>query len=340
MKTVWKTHEANIRLQEKFSNELGITPLFAQILLNRDIRTVEEAQEFLFLGLDACPDPFIMKDMDRGVDRVKKAIENKEKILIYGDYDVDGVTSTAILAKTMESLGADFETFIPNRLEDGYGLNIRAVARARDHGVKLIITVDCGINSVKEVECANDYGIDVIITDHHEVKDDQRPLAYATIDPHQPECEYPFNFLAGVGVAYKFARALMKGRENEVDDHLDLVALGTIADVVLLKGENRILAKSGLKKLRNTTKPGIKALMEIAYVNPERLTCRQIGFALAPRINAMGRVGSANVALDLLMCTDESEARELACTLDRENRNRQKIQADIVKDALAKAKEE
>lgn len=336
----WKTCEPNTRLQKVLSDSLGISPVFAQVLLNRNIRTPEQAQDFLFGMLSSCHDPFLMKDMEKGVARIRKAIDKKEKMLIYGDYDVDGVTSTALLSDIFDRLGANYETFIPNRLEDGYGLNIRAVARARDHGVKLIVTVDCGINSTEEIECANNYGIDVIVTDHHEVKGDSRPPAYAIIDPHQPDCGYPFKFLAGVGVAYKLARALMKGQEEIVDQHLDLVALGSVADIVPLSGENRILAKSGLKKLRQAEKPGLRALMDVAGVDPEKLTCRHIGFALGPRINAMGRVGSANIALDLLRCADAREARELASVLDRENKNRQNIQKDILKDALARVKEE
>ncbi len=339
-KMIWKTYEANPRLQKTLTDRLGVSDIFAQVLLNRGLRTTSDAEEFLFGGLSSCGDPFLMKDMEKAVSRIKKAVEKKEKILIYGDYDVDGVTSTALLADIFQRLGANYETFIPNRLEEGYGLNIRAVALARDHGVKLIVTVDCGINSRDEVECANSYGIDVIVTDHHEVKGKKRPPAFAIVDPHQGECGYPFKYLAGVGVAYKLARALMKGDEKVVDKHLDLVALGTIADIVPLKGENRILAKNGLKKLKMTDKPGIKALMDVAGVKADMLTCRHIGFALAPRINAMGRVGSANVALDLLMCKNEKEAHEIARILDRENRNRQNIEKDILKDALRRAKEE
>ena len=336
----WKVYAANPRIQKTLSDVLGISPVFAQFLVNRDIKTPEMAQDFLFGELSSCNDPFLMKDMDRAVSRIKTAIEKNEKILIYGDYDVDGVTSTALLADIFSRMGAKYETFIPNRLEDGYGLNIRAVAVAREKDVKLIVTVDCGINSVAEVECANNYGIDVVITDHHEVKDGEHPSAYAIVDPHQPDCAYPFKYLAGVGVAYKLARALMKGQEDIVDQHLDIVALGTIADIVPLKGENRILAKDGLKKLKTTDKPGIKALMDVARVAQEKLTCRHIGFALGPRINAMGRVGSANVALDLLMCKDATEARMIAARLDKENKNRQSIEKDILKEAVARVREE
>lgn len=337
---IWKICDLNPRLQEVLSKALGVSPFFAQLLLNREIKTPEVAQDFLFGSMDSCHDPFLMKDMEKGVNRIHKAIEKQEKILIYGDYDVDGVTSTALLADVLKKLGANCETFIPNRLEDGYGMNVRAVAKARERGVNLIITVDCGINSVKEVECANSYGIDVIITDHHEVKDDERPPAFATIDPHQPECAYPFNFLAGVGVAYKLARALAKGNEGLADKHLDLVALGTIADIAPLNGENRILTKNGLKQLQRTDKPGLRALMDVARVEPENLTCRSIGFGLAPRINAMGRVGSANIALELLLTTDEEKAVEMARTLDAENKNRQAIEKGILQSALARVRDE
>jgi len=340
MKAVWKIRDANTRLQDTLSEALGVTPVFAQLLLNRNIRTPEQAKEFLFGDLGACHDPFLMKDMDRAVERIGRAIEAREKILVYGDFDVDGVTSTALLYSVLRDLGADCETFIPNRLEEGYGLNIRAVARAREHGVKLLITVDCGINSVEEVKCARDHGIDVIVTDHHEVKEGRHPAAYAVIDPHQPECKYPFKYLAGVAVAYKLARALAKGREEIADRHLDLVALGTIADVVPLNGENRILAKSGLKKLKNTEKAGLLALMDVAGVEPDKITCRHIGFALGPRINAMGRVGSANGALELILSDDRSLAAEMARTLDRENRNRQAIEKDIAEQARQRVKDE
>lgn len=340
MSAAWKVRDANVRLQETLSEALGVTPVFAQLLLNRNIRTPEQAKEFLFGDLESCHDPFLMKDMDRAVERIGRAIEAREKILVYGDFDVDGVTSTALLSSVLRDLGADCETFIPNRLEDGYGLNIRAVARAHKHGVKLLVTVDCGINSVEEVKCAKDHGIDVIVTDHHEVKGDSRPDAYAVIDPHQPECKYPFKCLAGVAVAYKLARALTKGREEIADKHLDLVALGTIADVVPLEGENRILAKSGLKKLKNTKKAGLLALMDVAGVEPEKVTCRHIGFALGPRINAMGRVGSADGALDLILSDDREKAAEMARTLDKENLNRRAIEKDIAEQASQRVKDE
>lgn len=277
--------------------------------------------------------------MARGVQRVEKAVQKKEKILIYGDYDVDGVTSSALLADVFEKLGANFEVFIPNRLEEGYGLDTGAILKFAEKGVNLIVTVDCGINSSEEVREANVCGIDVIITDHHEVRG-PRPAAFAAINPHQDACRYPFEQLAGVGVAYKFARALMKGREDAVDDHLDMVALGTVADIVPLNGENRILVKKGLKRLRRTTKPGLKALMEVSGLDPEKLNSRHIGFVLGPRINAMGRLGTAEVALDLLLCKDARKARELAAILEKENRRRRDIEKDVLDQAVLKAEKE
>ncbi|MFH1837603.1 MAG: single-stranded-DNA-specific exonuclease RecJ [Candidatus Omnitrophota bacterium] len=336
-----KIHNTNLRLQGILSESLGVTPLFAQLLINRGVTTPGKAQTFLFGDLSSCHDPFLMKDMDKAVHRIKRAITNGEKILIYGDYDVDGVTSVALLSEVFNDLGADHETFIPDRIEDGYSLNMQAVRSAFDNNIKLIVTVDCGITSLAEVEYAASCGIDVIITDHHEEQPESRPLsAYALVDPHQADCGYPFKHLAGVGVAYKLARALMKGDESSVDKHLDLVALGTIADVMPLVGENRILAKEGLKHLRKSIKPGIRSLIEVSGVEQESLTCRHIGFSLGPRINAMGRIGSAGIALELLLCKDKQSSWELACRLDKENKNRQGIQKNILKQALDKVEAE
>ncbi|MFH1797879.1 MAG: single-stranded-DNA-specific exonuclease RecJ [Candidatus Omnitrophota bacterium] len=336
----WEVYEPNPRLQKVLAESLGVSAACAQILTNRGLTSPEAARDFLFGGLFSCVDPFLMKDMASAVERIHAAVKKSEKILIYGDYDVDGVTSTALLADIFAQLGAEYETFIPNRIDEGYGLNENAVVSASERGIKLIVTVDCGISAVREVERANELGIDVIITDHHEVKGGNLPPAYAIIDPHQADCGYPFNYLAGVGVAYKLARALMKGREYIVEEHLDLVALGTIADIVPLNGENRVLTKSGLLKLKNSKRPGLKALMDLAGIDSEKITSRYIGFALAPRINAMGRVGSADVSLELLTCKCQKRAGEIAQILDRENKNRQAIEKDILKQALARAKDE
>ncbi|KJJ84646.1 single-stranded-DNA-specific exonuclease RecJ [Candidatus Omnitrophus magneticus] len=272
--------------------------------------------------------------MDKAVERIKKALAKKEKMLIYGDFDVDGVTSLALLSLVFKEIGAVFETFIPNRLEDGYGLNISAVNLAKEKGVKLLITVDCGINSFKEVEYANSIGLDVIITDHHEVRTGNIPPALAVVNTHQPACSYPYKNLAGVAVAYKLARGLLRGKEEKVDEHLDLVALGTIADVAPLTGENRILVKEGLKKLSSANKYGIKALMDVAKIKSESLNSRHVAFILAPRINAMGRMGAADLALELLVCKDKNRAYELAEILEKENRNRQNIEKALFAKAI------
>lgn len=340
MSKIWKHYTPDMRLQKNLSDSLGISSVCAQILVNRGVRTLEQAQSFLFGDLSSCHDPFLMKDMAIGVDRVKEAISKSEKILIYGDYDVDGVTSTAILTDVLRTMGADCEAFIPNRMEDGYGLNIRTIALARDRGVNLIITVDCGINSYDEVKCARDYGIDVIITDHHVAQAEKHPPAVAVIDPHQETCEYPFKFLAGVGVAYKFAKAILGDDGHIADKHLDLVALGTIADVVPVNDENRVMVKEGLKRLRFTDKPGLRALIDIARVTQETISCRDIAFGLGPRINAMGRIGSAEVALNLLLSTETSEAIKLAKIMDDGNKNRQGVEKEILKKAVARVKDE
>lgn len=333
MKKVWKIYETNPRLREAIASELGVSPLLAQILVNRNIRTPEDAHFFLFGDLSSCHDPFLFKDMDKAVARIQKAVQGKEKILIYGDYDVDGITSIALLFFILCKMGACVETFIPNRLEEGYGLNLRAVELAREKGVSLLITVDCGINSLKEVEYANECGIDVIVTDHHEIREDILPSAFAIIDAHQKDCGYPFKGLAGVGVVYKLARALMGGSGKEAEQYLDLVALGTIADIAPLNGENRILVKAGLKELRKTKNTGLAALMEVAGIDPAGVNSRHVGFILGPRINAMGRVGAADTALELFLCGEEHKALDIAKILDRENRNRQAIEKDLLASA-------
>jgi single-stranded-DNA-specific exonuclease len=335
----WNVLEPNVRLQQSISSAVGLSPLFAQLLVNRGIRTPGDAEEFLFGDISSCHDPYLMKDMEKSVLRIIEAVNKKEKILIYGDYDVDGVTSTALLSYTMMKIGADFSSFIPHRQDDGYGLNIDAIKRFKENRGKLIITVDCGISAIEEVKFANELAIDIIITDHHEINGDRLPAAYSIINTHQTDCEYPFKGLAGVGMAYKLARALLPGRENEIDEHLDLVALGTVADIAPVVGENRILTKLGLRKMQSAPKTGLKALMDVAGVDPEKITCRHIGFMLGPRINAIGRVGSARIAVELLLTDDADEAVRIADELNRENKNRQSIEKELQKEASIQASE-
>lgn len=340
MQKIWniKTHDENLR--EKLRIGLNISPVLAQLLINRDLCDPQQAHHFLYGDINSCYDPFLLKGMDKAFYRIKKAIENKEKILIYGDYDVDGITAVALLKIVLKDLGIDAYTYIPNRLEEGYGLNRWAVKFAKDKEITLIITVDCGIGAIDEVAFANSFGIDVIITDHHEIKKDQMPPAFSIINPHQKGCGYPFKYLAGVGLAYKLACALMKKRYLSLEKHLDLVALGTVADIAPQKSENRVFTKHGIMQLNDTEKVGLKSLISVSGLEKRDISSSHIGYILGPRINAMGRIGSADIALRLLLTDNKVEADRLANIMNTENRNRQKIEAEILEEALSKVERE
>ncbi len=340
MKKIWNIKPANPAVQSAFSQELNISRITAQLLSNRGIDSAKEAGEFMACSLSSCHDPFLMKGMDEAVERIKSAIKSKEKILVYGDYDVDGMTGVTLLYTALKNLGAIAQTYIPNRLEEGYGLNVGAIKKAERDGVSLIVTVDCGIGSFAEIEHAKAYKIDVIVTDHHEIVGSRLPEAYAIINPLQEGCAYPFKHLAGVGVAYKLAKALYEGTPFLAEDFLDLVSLGTIADIVPLKGENRILAKHGLGEINRRTRIGLEALTEASGLSGKEISSGHIGFILGPRINATGRTGSPQKALELLMASDKTEALKLAKMLNAENRNRQKIEAGILEEALSKVERE
>ena len=340
MRKIWRTKPLNTAIQNTFSRELKISKIIAQLLSNRGIESAKDAGEFIACSLSSCHDPFLMKDMDKAVGRIKNAILNKDKILVYGDYDVDGMTGVTVLCTALRNLGAIVETYIPNRMEEGYGLNVAAVKKAHSDGVSLIVTVDCGIGSFKEIEHARAYKIDVIVTDHHEIVNSRLPEAYAIINPLQEDCKYPFKHLAGVGVAYKLAKALYEGTPFFAEDFLDLVSLGTIADIVPLKGENRILARHGLDEINRRTRVGLEALTDASGLKGKTVSSGHIGFILGPRINAMGRTGSPQKALELLMTDDKVEALKLAKMLNAENRNRQKIEAGILEEALLKVERE
>ena len=340
MRKTWRIKDPNLEIQKSFYSELKISKITAQLLSNRGISDAKEAGEFLACSLSSCHDPFLFKDMEKAVARIKKAIHGKEKILIYGDYDVDGMTSVALLYTALKNLGAVAQTYIPNRLEEGYGLNINAIKKAERKGVSLIITVDCGISSFKEIDFAGAFKIDVIVTDHHEIVESRLPAAYAIINPLQEDCAYPFKHLAGVGLAYKLAKALYEGTSFFAEDFLDLVSLGTIADIVPLKGENRILAKHGLDEINKRNRVGLEALTEASGLSGKDISSGHIGFILGPRINAMGRVGSPQKALELLLTDDKDEAVKLAKMLNTENRNRQNIESGILEEALSKIERE
>ncbi|NQT89646.1 MAG: single-stranded-DNA-specific exonuclease RecJ [Candidatus Omnitrophica bacterium] len=339
MRKIWKAKEKDPSAQKRLSETLLISPIVAQLLINRNIETPEKAEDFLRPSLLNLHDALLMKDMARAAARIKKAIHKKERIMIYGDYDVDGISATALLSLIFKGMGSDVKHYIPNRLEEGYGLNKKAIVKIHKSKIDLLITVDCGITACDEVKELNRLGIETIITDHHNPRQDL-PEAYAIINPLQKGCDYPDKSLSGVGVAFKLASALLGRDNNSLYEHLDLVCLGTVADVVPLIGENRILVKSGLDQLTHTKKKGLKALIEKAYLKSKDITSHYVGFMLGPRINAMGRLGSPELSLQLLLTDNDDEARELARTLDRENRNRQKMEEAVLKQALAKVERE
>ena len=315
----------------------GIPRLAAIVLCARGIDTPEKARVFLDDGLEQMNDPFLLKDMDRAVARVERALDRGEPIVVYGDYDVDGITSTTLLADYLARRGGRVSAYIPDRMEEGYGLNREAVETLAAQGAGLIITVDCGITAVEEVALAKRLGIDVVITDHHECKE-VLPAAEAVVDPHRKDCGYPFPFLAGVGVALKLVLALGGDAEREalLLRYADLAAIGTVADVMRLTGENRALVRYGLDLLQRPRRPGIAALLRQAGADGRTVTSTTVGYTLAPRINAAGRMGCARVALELLMTGDHIRAEELARRLCDLNRERQGIESEIYDQCLAR----
>ena len=305
----------------------GYAPLTAMVLASRGIHTPAEAHRQLDCACHM-PDPFLMKDMDLATGRVGLAMARGEKIAVFGDYDVDGITSTCLLTHFLRRHGADVVSYIPGRIEEGYGLNAIAIHQLHEEGVKLIVTVDCGITAVAEAALCKELGIDLVITDHHECKD-TLPDAIAVVDPHRPDCRYPHHDLCGVGVAFKLASALCGSQEEVLAEYADMVCLGTVADVMPLLGENRVFVARGLESLRNTHRPGLAALMAECNCAPENVTASSIGFMLAPRINAAGRMGQIELAVELFLTEDPARARSLAQALCDLNRQRQAVESEI-----------
>ena len=339
MEKIWqyknsKLPEGKVR---SVSRRYSIPEMAATILLNRGVDE-DEIESFLKKSMRDILNPMLLSDMDKAAERIVRAIENKEKITVYGDYDVDGITSTAMVYDFLQSQGAEITYYIPDRKDEGYGINIMAVNKLQKSGTKLLITVDCGITAIGEVEFAKLQGMDVIITDHHTCKEKLPDAAEAIINPKKPECDYPFDALAGVGVAFKLILAVtMLLKQNTTEcfkKYVDLAAIGTIADVVSLTGENRIIVDKGLKMLTNPQRPGIAALKEIAGIGDKPITAANVAFALAPRLNAAGRLGTATTAVELLLTKDINEAREIANELDAENKERQATEQDIYSEAL------
>jgi len=325
----WRTARPNPEGRAALERE-GVHPLVAAVLSARGLCSIEQARGFLMAGDDLLEDGRQMKDMDRAVARVRLALDRGETMAVYGDYDVDGITATCLLTEFLAGLGGRVIPYIPDRLEEGYGLNTEAVAALAARGVTLIITVDCGITAMDEVARAGELGVDVVVTDHHECKA-LLPAAAAVVDPHRPDCPYPFKGLAGVGVALKLAMTLAgPERELEVlDEFCDLAAIGTVADVMPMVGENRTIVQRGLRALENPKRMGLAMLVREGGMENRPLNSVSIGYALAPRINAAGRMGRAGVAVELLLSRQPVQAARLAQELCRLNKERQAVEVGI-----------
>jgi single-stranded-DNA-specific exonuclease len=341
----WSLAQVDEARRREFNGALGIHPITAQILVNRGVKDLAAARSYMAPGLNLLPDPFMLPDMEIAVDRVVSAIDRGERIAVYGDYDVDGVTSAALMIHFFRSLGITVDVHIPHRVAEGYGLNVDALSALKSRSVDLVITVDNGTRNASEIDIAREIGLDVVVTDHHEIEDGV-PNAVAVINPKRPDSEYPDRELAGCGVAFNFVMALRKrlrergmlpDPEPNLKDHLDLVAIGTIADIVPLQGVNRTLAKFGLEQLPTSSKPGVRALMEVSGLADVTRGVRagHIGFRIAPRLNAAGRMGEAYPALECLIEDDEAKARELALFLERANSERQVLEERIVGEAVS-----
>ncbi|MGG1663236.1 single-stranded-DNA-specific exonuclease RecJ [Brevibacillus sp. NRS-1366] len=334
-KTRWKLAAYDEQLAATIADECQLAPLVSKLLVIRGIDSSQKARDFLQAGPELFHDPFLLDGMEQSVHRIQQAIQEQEPILIYGDYDADGVSSTSLMVHVLRQLGAVFDYYIPNRFTEGYGLHKDALAQLQQSGYKLIITVDTGISAVEQVEYAKQLGLDVIVTDHHEPPA-IIPEAFAVINPKKPGCPYPFDMLAGVGVAFKLGHALL----GEPPLHLaDLAALGTIADLVPLVDENRILAREGLKRLNQTCNLGLQALIRVCGLSDSVLSAGHVGFALGPRLNASGRLETAESAVKLLTTEDLDEAEQCAQALDDLNRERQDLVAAMTEEAVQMVRE-
>src|SRR5438128_2567757 len=331
----WDCNTCDETAANALAAAIRIEPAVARLLCQRGISDPGLAERFLAPSLDHLHDPFLLADMLRAVDRILAAIANKERIAIHGDYDVDGVTSTVILRRALEMLGADVVHFIPERLKDGYGLQPVAIERLHADGVALVVSVDCGIRGAEAARRARELGVDLIITDHHE-PDAELPPALAVINPKRRDCSYPDKYLAGVGVALKLVQALCRraDRDGWMPGFIKVAAIGTLADVVPLVGENRVIAKLGLDLLtRGPHKIGLRSLLDISGLTGKTIDSYHISFLLAPRVNAAGRMSTPDIATRLLLAADETmaeEARQLALQLDGENLRRQEEEAEIL----------
>ncbi len=339
MKKKWEFYEVNEEEINKISEKYNISKLLARVLINRDIKEEEKISIFLNPTRNDFHDPYLMPDMKKAVDRIEKAIENKEKIIIYGDYDVDGITSITVLKRFLEERGIEVDYYVPNRLQEGYGLNKEAIQKIAQDGHKLMITVDCGISGIEETEYSNSLGIETIITDHHEPLD-ELPNAIAVIDAKRKDNQYPFRGLAGVGVVFKLIQAIgirLNLDEKEYLKYLDIVCVGTISDIVPLVDENRVIAKLGLKLIQVTKNVGLKSLLKI--IGYKNVTSMAVSFGIAPRINACGRMGFQEEALKLFLTDNIVQAEKITEKLNRYNIERQEKERKIFEEALEKLKD-
>jgi single-stranded-DNA-specific exonuclease len=318
------------------ARELGAPAVVGQLLLNRGVRDAAAAEGFLAPSLDRLHDPLRLLGMEAAVARIRRARERGERVLVHGDFDADGLTAATVAAAALRALGLEARASVPHRARDGYGLSVAAIEAEAARGTTLVVTVDCGITAVEAVARGRALGVDVVVTDHHR-PGPELPGAAAVVNPHQPGCAYPFKGLCGAGVAFKLAQALLGGGAERF---LDVVALGTIADAVPLLDENRVLAHAGLDRLARTERPGLIELAEVSGLERGRVTAGQVAFLLAPRLNAAGRLDSAERALRLLMTEDRDEARALARSLDEDNSRRRKLDQEVEREAVARVESE
>ena len=337
MRLKWEFEtDVDWQITRNIASSLSLPEPIAKILVNRGLTTPEQARQFLYPDLSGLCDPLLLGDMNKAVDRVIRALKENQKIMIFGDYDVDGITATSLVFLILNRLGADVSYYLPNRLVEGYGLSEEGIIEAEKRGVELLISVDCGVTAVKEVEFANQRGIDCIITDHHEFSD-TLPNAVAIVNPKQKGKIYSGGELSGVGVAFKLAQALydrLDQNQSELEEHLDLVALGTAADIVPMTNENRLLTKFGMNQIVRTTKPGLKSLIFISGLMGKDIGTGQVVFILAPRINAVGRLGDAVKAIKLLTTKNEQIGARLARELNTENTKRKQIDETTLGESL------
>lgn len=331
----WVVAASNKDFAAQIAQELCVDPFAALLVTSRDFNNIDDIDAFFDADAPLSLDPMSIKDMDKAAERINRAIDDFELICVFGDYDADGVTATALLYSYLEARGANAIRYIPDRIAEGYGLNVGAIEELADRGVKLIVTVDNGVSAIEEAKRAKELGISLVVTDHHKVGE-ILPDAEAVVDPHREDCPSAFKEMSGVGVAFKLACALEGGADDMlIEEYGDLVALGTIGDVVTLRGENRTMVRRGLRLINDDPRPGIAALMEAAGVGDKYFTASSAAFTVCPRINAAGRMGSAHKALDLLLCDDEDTASLLADEINAMNVQRQKTETEIFASAVA-----